>query len=278
MASGSDAGRPYTLVPVRTALICHHDSPLSTDVLPGWLASFSQLAGVVVISEAHSRRRERLAREWRRSRLMTADVLAFRLYYRLRFANHDRRWARDRVKAEHGRWPAPPEPATHETSDPNSEETRRFLEGLAPDLVIARCKTLLRPAVFNVPNGGTFVLHPGICPEYRNAHGCFWALARRDLGRVGATLLRIDEGVDTGPIYAHYRTDLDERSESHQVIQHRVVLYNLASIADDLRSVAAGGLQPIDVTGRQSAAWGQPRLSDYLRWKRAARREAPEGT
>jgi hypothetical protein len=28
---------------------------------------------------------------------------------------------------------------------------------------------------------------------------------------------------------------------------------------------------PNDVSGRKSAAWGQPRLSDYLRWKRATR-------
>jgi len=40
-----------------------------------------------------------------------------------------------------------------------------------------------------------FVLHPGICPEYRNAHGCFWALVNRDLARVGVTLLRADRGV-----------------------------------------------------------------------------------
>ena len=47
-------------------------------------------------------------------------------------------------------------------------------------------------------------MHPGICPEYRNAHGCFWALANRDLNKVGMTLLRIDKGVDTGPTFGYY--------------------------------------------------------------------------
>src|SRR5436309_328007 len=32
----------------------------------------------------------------------------------------------------------------------------------------------------SLPARGTFVLHTGICPEYRNAHGCFWALARSE--------------------------------------------------------------------------------------------------
>jgi methionyl-tRNA formyltransferase len=127
--------------------------------------------------------------------------------------------------------------------------------------------------VFSVPRAGTVVLHPGICPEYRNAHGCFWALARRDVDTVGATLLRIDEGVDTGPVFAYYRADIDEVRESHVVIQARVVFDNLDQIADDLRRVADGTMPAIDTSGRPSAAWGQPRLWDHLRWKRAARRE-----
>jgi len=36
-------------------------------------------------------------------------------------------------------------------------------------------------------------MHPGICPEYRNSHGCFWALANDDPERVGVTLLQIDK-------------------------------------------------------------------------------------
>src|SRR5919204_6370588 len=188
---------------MRTALICHHDNPLNREVLPRFMATFSDLAGVVVIRERPGRMKKRLMFEWRRSRLRMLDVFAFRLYYKLRLAKRDREWVKRRVEDGLARYPDPPaDVAVHETSDPNSEETRTFLADVAPDLVIARCKTLLRPEIFDLPGLGTYVVHPGICPEYRNAHGCFWALARRDLDRVGATLLRIDSGVDTGPIYA----------------------------------------------------------------------------
>jgi folate-dependent phosphoribosylglycinamide formyltransferase PurN len=259
---------------VRTALICHHDNDLNRLVLPRWLATFSDPAGVVVITETRARLGRRLRREWRRSRLRTLDVLAFRLYYRLRLAAVDRRWVTERLEAELERYPAVEGVPVHETDDPNSEATRRFLAGIRPDIVLARCKTLLRPEVFGVAREGTFVVHPGVCPEYRNAHGCFWALARRDLGRVGATLLRIDEGVDTGPVYAYYGSEVDERRESHVVIQHRVVFDNLDAIARDLTRIHAGAARPVEVAGRASAAWGQPRLVDYLRWKRAAIRAA----
>jgi folate-dependent phosphoribosylglycinamide formyltransferase PurN len=256
---------------MRTALICSEDSVFNRQVLPAFLASFTDLAGIVVIHDSRATKWRRLKYEWRRSRWRLLDVIAFRLFYRLRIAGADRAWIRRRAKAELTRLPRPTSAPVHETADPNSPETRAFLERIGADLTLAACKTLLKPEIFDVPRYGTFVVHPGICPEYRNSHGCFWALARRDLDRVGATLLRIDEGSDTGPVYAFYTTDIDERSESHVVIQTRVVYDNLESIKRDLQAIVDGSLTPIDVSGRASAAWGQPRLIDYLRWKRAAR-------
>jgi folate-dependent phosphoribosylglycinamide formyltransferase PurN len=256
---------------MRTALICSEDSVFNRQVLPAFLASFTDLAGIVVIHDSRATKWRRLKYEWRRSRWRLLDVIAFRLFYRLRIAGADRAWIRRRAKAELTRLPRPTSAPVHETADPNSPETRAFLERIGADLTLAACKTLLKPDIFDVPRYGTFVVHPGICPEYRNSHGCFWALARRDLDRVGATLLRIDEGSDTGPVYAYYTSDIDERSESHVVIQTRVVYDNLESIKRDLQAIVDGDLTPIDVSGRASAAWGQPRLIDYLRWKRAAR-------
>ena len=169
-----------------------------------------------------------------------------------------------------------PEPRTTapvlSTDSPNSKEAERFLVDVAPDVVIARCRTLLDERIFSLASTGTFVLHPGVTPEYRNSHGCFWALANRDLERVGMTLLRIDAGVDTGPVYGYYTYDYDERRESHVVIQKRMVLENLDAVGEKLLAVHSGEAVPLDTAGRESGAWGQPWLTKYLRWKLAARR------
>ena len=117
-------------------------------------------------------------------------------------------------------------------------------------------------------------MHPGICPEYRNAHGCFWALAENDLDRVGMTLLRIDAGVDTGPVYAYYGCAYDELRESHIVIQDRMVFDNLDSLRAKFEEIHAGSAVTLDTTGRASHAWGQPWLTRYLGWKRAAKKRA----
>jgi methionyl-tRNA formyltransferase len=153
---------------------------------------------------------------------------------------------------------------------PNTGDVQRFLADLKPDLMIARCKFILRPEIFSIPSAGTFVLHPGICPEYRNAHGCFWALVNRDLARVGMTLLRVDSGIDTGPIFFQGTYPYDEVRESHIVIQYRVVLENLGEIRETLLAVCRKSRASIATAGRRSRVWGQPRLSAYLRWRQAA--------
>ena len=51
------------------------------------------------------------------------------------------------------------------------------------------------------------------------------------------TLLQIDKGVDTGPIYGFFPYPYDERRESYIVIQARTVLDNLDAIRSRRRCV-----------------------------------------
>jgi folate-dependent phosphoribosylglycinamide formyltransferase PurN len=260
----------------RSVLICHRGHLLDQEGVSRWLGSFTELAGIVELAEPPGRTVQRIRKEVRRSgRLRFLDVLGFRLYYRLVLAAGDRAWEIAATSALRERF-GEKAPCTNvlQTQSPNSAECVEFLRACRPDLVVARCKTLLKPEVFEVPARGTYVLHPGICPEYRNAHGCFWALARRDLTRVGLTLLRIDAGVDTGPIYGHYSYPFDEVRESHVVVQHRVLTENLDVIRDRLLEAVSGQAAALDTRGRASGVWGQPWLSAYLRWKHEARRTA----
>ncbi len=237
-----------------------------------------KLAGLLIIRSRRARRWRAVRRELRRvGPLGLLDVLAFRAYARLVHSRRDEEWQEAAIRQLRRRYPSDINHVPRlMVSSPNSPAARAFLRGLAPDLAIARCKVLLEPDVFEIPKAGTYVLHPGICPEYRNAHGCFWALANRDLERVGMTLLRIDRGVDTGPVYLHGTCSYDERADSHIVIQHRAVVDNLDAIGQALHALGRGEkTAPINTAGRRSAAWGQPRLTHYLRWKRAARNIAP---
>jgi Formyl transferase len=261
----------------RAVLICHASEPLNRFGLARWMASFLDLAAIIEIHEPPARLRKRVAREFKRvgaGRFL--DVLAFRLYSRLMLRALDREWEERLLRTLEARYPEIP--ATTRilaTPSPNSAPAAQLLREIRPDLVVARCKSILNARIFKQASVGTFVMHPGICPEYRNAHGCFWAMARRDLGNVGMTLLKIDEGVDTGPVYGYYRADFDEVAETHNMVQNRVVFDNLDGLRVKFEEILAGTARTLDTRGRPSRAWGQPWLSSYLRWKRAARAAKP---
>jgi folate-dependent phosphoribosylglycinamide formyltransferase PurN len=258
----------------KVVLICHASDRLDSEGLASWLGATMNLAGRIVISDDRRRLWKAAAREIRRSGwLGFLDVLAYRTFARVWLRARENAWkAKELDKLRHA-YPVNLESVpTAVVTNPNSDAAREFLNAIQPDIVIARCKFILKPEIFGLARVGAFALHPGICPEYRNAHGCFWALVNGELDRVGMTLLKIDKGVDTGPVYLQAGCAIDEIAESHTVIQYRVVTENLERIAATLIDLHTGvKVEPISTAGRKSAAWGQPRLSDYLRWKRAAR-------
>ncbi len=263
---------------MKTLLICHEGASLDREGLARWLGSFSDLVGLIVLREQGQHIRRRVRREVERVGILRfLDVLAFRAYYRIFLAKKDRAWEQQKLRELRSVYREVPNTTpVLITFSPNSPEAEEFIRKLRPDIMVARCKFLLKERVFSIPTIGTLVMHPGICPEYRNAHGCFWALANNDLQKIGMTLLRIDKGVDTGPVYGYYRYKYDELHESHIVIQHRVVLDNLDDIKTKLLEINSGAAVPLDTSGRPSSTWGQPQLTRYLKWKYKARKRADE--
>ena len=83
---------------MRTVLICHDQHRLDRDGLARWLASFSELARVVVLQEHASTKRKRIRREIQRVGVLRfLDVIAFRFYDRFVWGNKDRAWEADRL-------------------------------------------------------------------------------------------------------------------------------------------------------------------------------------
>jgi folate-dependent phosphoribosylglycinamide formyltransferase PurN len=267
---------PPRSAPPSTVLICHEGALINQDGLARWLASFSDLRGILLLREAGTQKRRRVMREIRRLGLFRfLDVLAMRVYYAAVLAGKDRAWVAGELARLRATYPAVPATTRVFVSDtPNRPDAIAFLRELAPDVVVARCKQLLKEEAFTIPAHGTLVFHPGVCPEYRNAHGCFWALATDDLEKVGMTLLRIDRGVDTGPVYGYFSYAFDEVRESHIEIQFRVVTENLNALRDTILAIVRGDAPTVDTAGRPSAVWGQPWLTRYLRWRWRARRRA----
>lgn len=251
---------------MRTAIIFHENDLIDSEITTRWLASFSDLAGLVILREDGGKAKNRVKREIKRVGLFRfIDVIAFRIYYRIFHASKDANWRKNEVSRLDKELPELGEVAKIVATSPNLPEVKDFLSSLDLDFVIARCKVILKKEIFEIPKSGTFVLHPGICPEYRNAHGCFWAIAENDEKNVGLTLLKVDAGIDTGPLYGYFGCEFDLSKESHIVIQNRVFTENLDAIKDKLIDVIEGNAEPIDTHGRRSGVWGQPWLTKYFK-------------
>lgn len=258
----------------RIALICHAEDALNRQGMAYWLASWAHVVGIVAIQEPARRARQRIRREIKRvGWLRFLDVIAYRVYAKLFQSRSDREWEQQQLQLIQSQFGSPSTKIpTLITDSPNSVTAQEFLTNQQPDLVIARCKTLLAERIYSIPSAGTFVMHPGICPRYRNAHGVFWALANDDVEHAGMTLLKIDRGVDTGPVYGYFHCDMDPLTESHIVLQHRTVFGNLPAIEARLRQILAGQATPLDTRGEPSGEWGQPWLTAYLRYRSRERK------
>ena len=106
--------------------------------------------------------------------------------------------------------------------DINGPATEALLRDAAPDLVVVSGAPLLRSNIYDTPRLGSVNLHFGISPAYRGMHTLLVPWQRRDYEHLGATLHRIDDGVDTGPVLFRAYPDLHP-ADSLVAIEAKIV-------------------------------------------------------
>jgi methionyl-tRNA formyltransferase len=85
---------------------------------------------------------------------------------------------------------------------------------LRPDLiVVVAYAQILSPRVLDLPRFGCLNVHASLLPRYRGASPIQAAILDGS-GETGVTIMRIDEGLDTGPILAQVRVPIEERETS----------------------------------------------------------------
>jgi methionyl-tRNA formyltransferase len=117
------------------------------------------------------------------------------------------------------------------------------LRSLAPDLiVVVAYGQILPPAILDLPRHGCLNVHTSLLPKYRGAAPIQWAIANGD-AETGVTLMKMDAGLDTGPIVAQRRTPIqsaDDAATLHDRLGRLGAELLLATIPDHV----AGKIQP----------------------------------
>ena len=106
------------------------------------------------------------------------------------------------------------------TSLRNNQETLRQLTSLAPDLIISAAYGSYLPTdILNLPPTGCLNIHPSLLPQYRGASPVAAAILNGD-GYTGVTVMKIDEGIDTGPIIAQEKISIGPTDTTDELTVH----------------------------------------------------------
>jgi methionyl-tRNA formyltransferase len=88
------------------------------------------------------------------------------------------------------------------------------LRELQPDLiVVVAYGHILPPAILDLPRFGCLNVHTSLLPKYRGAAPIQWAIANGET-ETGVTIIKMDAGMDTGPILSQERTPISAQDDS----------------------------------------------------------------
>ncbi len=118
------------------------------------------------------------------------------------------------------------------------------LQAWAPDvIVVAAFGQILKPTVLDLPPHGCVNLHASLLPRHRGAAPVAAAILAGDL-ETGVTLMRMDAGLDTGPIIAQQREPIrpDDTTAS---LAERLSQVGARLLVQALPAYLAGRLTPL---------------------------------
>ncbi len=106
----------------------------------------------------------------------------------------------------------------------SDQQLSEVLQQTQAELVITLAYgRLIKANELQMPNFGWFNVHFSLLPRWRGASPVQRAIAAGDR-ETGVTVFKLEEGLDTGPIYSTINYALDNKSRSDQVLNHLAIL------------------------------------------------------
>jgi len=129
------------------------------------------------------------------------------------------------------------------------------LRELKPDLmVVVAYGQILPQTILDLPRFGCLNVHTSLLPKYRGAAPIQWAIAEGEL-ETGVTIMKMDAGLDTGPILSMRRTPIVPADDS-QILHDRLAQLGAELLLETIPDYVAGKIapQPQPATGSTYAA------------------------
>jgi methionyl-tRNA formyltransferase len=118
------------------------------------------------------------------------------------------------------------------------------LRALKPDLIVVVAYGQILPrAILDLPRHGCLNVHTSLLPKFRGAAPIQWAIANGET-ETGVTVMKMDAGLDTGPIVSQRRTPILP-ADGSSTLHDRLARLGAELLAHTIPDFVAGKIQPI---------------------------------
>jgi methionyl-tRNA formyltransferase len=129
----------------------------------------------------------------------------------------------------------------------------QWLRDLAPDVAVVMAYGRILPQrVLEAPRRGCMNLHASLLPRWRGAAPIQWAIVHGDT-ETGISLMQMDEGMDTGPVYAMRKIPIGGEETAGELAA-RIAELAAVVVREELRRAVSGELVAIAQDERLATA------------------------
>jgi methionyl-tRNA formyltransferase len=112
-----------------------------------------------------------------------------------------------------------------------------------PDLIVVVAYGHILPQnVLDLPRFGCLNVHTSLLPKYRGAAPIQWAIAHGE-AETGVTIMKMDAGMDTGPLLSQKRTPISPEDDSAS-LHHRLAQLGAGLLVETIPGYVAGKILP----------------------------------
>jgi methionyl-tRNA formyltransferase len=122
-------------------------------------------------------------------------------------------------------------------------DVEQAISAAEPDAIIVVAYGHIIPAwMIDLPPLGAINLHASLLPKYRGAAPIAWAIVRGELV-TGVSIMKIDRGLDTGPVFVQEETPIHPDDTSETLFE-RLSVMGAGMMVKTLRRIESGDLDP----------------------------------
>jgi len=148
-------------------------------------------------------------------------------------------------------------------------EQARFVALRSDVAVVVAYGLLLPPAILAAPRLGCLNIHPSLLPRWRGAAPVARAILAGDT-ETGVSIVKMDEGLDTGPVLAQTRVAMPDRAMT-DTFEAELARLGAAMLAETLQAYDAGTIEPMP-QGEAGATYAHKfaKQDGAIDWSRSA--------